>query len=374
MPKIIDIHMHVGLIGDKWPEMGRMSACYRQQLTYKIFLLYAGISPDDACDQALWDKTVDTLNSCDLDHVVCLALDPVYDGGGVRREEASHVWVDNAFVIKLKKAVGPKVLFGASVHPYAPDFRERTAQCIADGAVLMKWLPSAQQFTLSDPRARNALEFLATARNGKPLPLLLHCGMEYAIPTMDPRTQSYDLLRWTWTDKTRNFFRRKRDKWNTPDINGIHDTLKAGMKAGAQIIFAHCGTPYFAGNILGGLIEHDDFPVVKKFIKKSTEPGYSGTCYGDVSAFCTPFRKKYFKDVKKLPSDHILFGSDFPTPAFEIFADAKEHHEDLKAVLKGQFERIIVPQDNLLDVNYRELRQAFGDHPMFSRFADLADI
>jgi hypothetical protein len=32
---------------------------------------------------------------------------------------------------------------------------------------------------------------------------------------------------------------------------------------------------------------------------------------------------------------------------------------------KGKLERIVVPQDNLLDVNRRELKHAFGEHPMF---------
>jgi predicted TIM-barrel fold metal-dependent hydrolase len=366
--------MHVGLIGDKWPDKGSMSAWYRQQLTYKIFLFYARIPPDEASDQVLRDATVKTIRTSGIDHVVCLALDPVYDNNGARREDASHVWADNAYVLELKAEIGEKVLFGASVHPYDPSFKDRTAECVEAGAVLMKWLPSAQQFTLADARAREALEFLATARHGKPLPLLLHCGMEYAIPTMNPRTQSYDLLRWTWQDKVGNFLRGKNKKWHTPDIKGIHDTLEAGLKAGAHVIFAHCGTPYFAGGVLGGLLEHDDLPVVKKFMEKSKHPEYAGKCYGDVSAFCTPFRKKYYKDIRKLPRDRILFGSDFPTPAFEIHADAKEHLEDLKAVLEGHFERVIVPEDNLLDVNYRELRQAFGDHPMFGNFERLVEI
>ena len=37
---IIDMHCHVGLIGDTWPELGCMSDEYRKTLTYQIFLLY----------------------------------------------------------------------------------------------------------------------------------------------------------------------------------------------------------------------------------------------------------------------------------------------------------------------------------------------
>ena len=35
------------------------------------------------------------------------------------------------------------------------------------------------------------------------------------------------------------------------------------------------------------------------------------------------------------------------------------------AILNGEFERIIVPEGNLLDVNWRELQHAFPGHPMF---------
>ena len=47
----------------------------------------------------------------------------------------------------------------------------------------------------------------------------------------------------------------------------------------------------------------------------------------------------------------------------------KEMMADFEAMLKGNFGRIIIPQDNLLDVNLRELRNAFPGHPLFYNFA-----
>jgi hypothetical protein len=61
-----------------------------------------------------------------------------------------------------------------------------------------------------------------------------------------------------------------------------------------------------------------------------------------------------------------LLGSDFPTPASELYADAAEVELNFKAVMEGHFERVIVPQDNLLDVNHRLLHQAFLGHPLFT--------
>jgi hypothetical protein len=83
----------------------------------------------------------------------------------------------------------------------------------------------------------------------------------------------------------------------------------------------------------------------------------------------TPFRQSYFDDLNRLPEDTLLYGSDFPTPTFELSADLEEVMNDLKAVAKGDLERIVVPQDNLLDVSLREMRSAFAGHAMFTNFA-----
>jgi hypothetical protein len=52
----------------------------------------------------------------------------------------------------------------------------------------------------------------------------------------------------------------------------------------------------------------------------------------------------------------------------------KEKMRDFKAMLEGHLERVIVPQDNLLDVNYRMLRQAFPGHPLFTNFSKMIDV
>jgi hypothetical protein len=54
-----------------------------------------------------------------------------------------------------------------------------------------------------------------------------------------------------------------------------------------------------------------------------------------------------------------------PTPVIEWSAEATEMLSDLKAVLEDHFDRLVVPQDNLLDVNYCQLQHFFPAHPMF---------
>jgi hypothetical protein len=281
------------------------------------------------------------------------------------------MWVSNEYILELQRSIGDKVLFGASVHPYDPNFEARVDECVEKGAVLLKWLPSAQQFDLADPRVRDALTYLATARDGAPLPLLLHSGVEYAIESSDRRTSSYDYLSWTWWDRLRNSLRGSQ-KWYRPDTRSIAENLRAGLGDGAVIIFAHCGLPYYAPNRLGQIFEHSEFKTVSRYLREfPADAPQGGRCYADVSACVTPFRRTYFKDISKLPPQSLLFGSDFPTPVFELSADLEEVSEDFRAVLEGHWERAFVPEDNLLDVNYGELKHFFKGHPMFTNFHTL---
>jgi hypothetical protein len=369
--KVVDVHCHVGLLGDEHPHWGNMSEWYTRQIVYKVFLIYGRMDADDVSDRTLRDATERAIGESKVDHVVCLALDPVYDQKGQRREELSHMWVDNDYILDLRQSIGEKVLLGASVHPYDPEFEGRVSKYVDKGAVLLKWLPSAQQIDLADERVRDALIFLATARDGAPLPLLLHNGPEYAIPSSDPRTSSNDCLTWTWWDKLRNSLRSSQ-KWHRPDTKKVEGNLKAGLGAGAVIIFAHCGLPYYAPSRFRQLLEHSEFKTVSRYLHDfPADAPEGGHCYADVSACVTPFRRTYFEAINRLAPQSLLFGSDFPTPVFELSADIGEMMEDFKAVMGGQWDRVVVPEDNLIDVNYQELQHFFPDHPMFTNFGAL---
>jgi hypothetical protein len=282
------------------------------------------------------------------------------------------MWVDNEYILELQRNLPEKVLLGASVHPYDPGFRQRVDKYVGQGAVLLKWLPSSQQIDLADGRVRDALVYLATAKAGDPLPLLLHCGPEYAIPSTDPRTAGYDCLSWTAWDEFVNRLRGSDSRWYRPRTKQVEANLRSGLKAGAIIIFAHCGLPYYATNRFKRVLEHSELKTVRRYLESFPADSISGgRCYTDVSALVTPVRRTYFDSVRALPPQSLLFGSDFPTPVFELSADAGEMMEDLRAVLDGKLERIVIPEDNLIDVNYAELQQFFPGHPMFTNFSAL---
>lgn len=367
-PLRVDMHFHVGLRGDRRPEWGQISDRMRAiRPSYDIFLLYAGLRRDEDTDDRMEQSTLAQIDGAtEIDRVVCLALDHVWDREGRPRRDLSDFWVSDEYVRHLRSLRPDRVLYGASVHPYRPDFERRVEEAVDQGAVLIKWLPSSQQFHLADPKVRQRLIYLATANRGKPLPVLLHTGVEYAVPTTDERTRPWDYLSWGFWDRFANFWRGT--KWHVPDIPNVRSTLDAGLEAGAVVILAHAGLPYFAAK--AAILEHDDLPAVREFLERCAAGRTGrGRVYTDLSACATPFRKGYFRDLAKLPSDLILFGSDFPTPVFELRAELAEAWRDFKAMLAGDFWRIVVPQGNKINVNYRQLNHFFPGHPMFTNFS-----
>ena len=365
-PLTVDMHCHVAIPGQPGSELGFISQSMLDSVPFQIFLLYNRLKASEVSDDRLRTEVLRVIGESSVNRVVCLALDAVYDTAGSRRLDLTTMYVPNEFVLGLRAELPDRILYGASVHPYDPHFADRVKQAVDDGAVLLKWLPSAQQIDLADPRVLTALQVLADAgAGGFPLPLLLHVGFEGSIISTDRRTMSYDYLSWGLWDRIRNVLRRPR--WHVPDLAKVHANLEGGLQAGACIIFTHCGLPFFATNLVTGMLEHSELKAVGDYLRRF--PGQSGTIRGkaftDLSACVTPFRERYFEKLGRLPAGSLLVGSDFPVPIFELSADRKENLRDLKAIVEGHLERVVVPQDNLLDVNLRELQRAFPGHPMF---------
>jgi mannonate dehydratase len=106
------------------------------------------------------------------------AFDHACDEGGEPRADWSTFHVPNAYAARV--AAGAPERFGwvASIHPYRTDAIERLDAALRDGALALKWLPSAMNIDLRSPRCRPFYDRLAAAR----LPLIVHCGEEQAVP------------------------------------------------------------------------------------------------------------------------------------------------------------------------------------------------
>jgi hypothetical protein len=373
---VIDSHVHVAVKGDhpEFREFGKIGVQITSgnRLAYAIMLKYAGVDGADT-DENIEKAILTTIAGIkEVDKVVCLALDPIYGRDGIRNTDETALWVANEYVLKLRSQLPSKILFGASVHPYDPEFERRVDKYVEQGAVLIKWLPSSQLINLADPIIAERLRFLATAKNGRPLPLLVHIGPEHAIPTPDRRARSYDYIQWSKADKFWNSLRFGASKLYVPDVTSINQNFNTGLDAGAVIIFAHCGLPYYEPKFSGLSKEHSDFDAIRRWLRSNDEyPNRAGKCYADVSACMTPIRRAFFDDIMGMPDEYLLLGSDFPVPVFELSAGKEENWRDLRAILRGEWERIVIPQDNLIDVNLRESKSAFGhDHKLFTNFAE----
>jgi predicted TIM-barrel fold metal-dependent hydrolase len=204
-----------------------------------------------------------------IEAAVVLALDAVYDRDGNRDETNTHFVVTNDYVAELAQR-HPKVLFGASVHPFRKDALVELERCVQRGAVLLKWLPVVQNFNPSDERCWPFYE--ALAHHG--LPLLCHTGGERMLPNVTTKVEDPALL-------------------------------IPALQRGVTVIAAHCGSR--------DRITHKDF--VPSFMRLAHE--YE-RFYGDTAALNLPTRSYAYKKIlnDEVVRRKLVHGSDWPVPVF----------------------------------------------------------
>src|SRR4051812_42230317 len=137
---------------------------------------------DATTERGLEAKLKETIDATEkLDAVIVLAFDAVHDQEGRMDLANTHLYVTNDYVIELA-ARHPKMLFGASIHPYRKDAVAELERCAKAGAKLVKWLPLTQNFNPADPKCFPFYEALAHLK----IPLLSHTGFEQSLPTINP--------------------------------------------------------------------------------------------------------------------------------------------------------------------------------------------
>jgi uncharacterized protein len=270
---IVDCHVHALAVT---PGHGRLSGYLRKRPNVLLSRIRLGVSlfgSDEKIEHDFETRLVETINGTpELDAAVVLAFDGVYTEDGRYDEANTHLMVTNDYAADLARRY-PKLLFGASVHPYRPDAVRELERCVAAGAVLMKWLPLVQGMDPAAERCRPFFEALAHHR----LPLLCHTGGELSLPQKAPHLQS-------------------------PEI------VTLALKCGVTVIAAHCGTRShpFGTNYL------------PTFVRMAKE--YENL-YGDTAALNIPTRSYAFP---KLLEDEavrrkIVHGSDWPIPSLATY-------------------------------------------------------
>ena len=262
---IIDCHVHVcATTGGH----GFVSRRLQHSLVFR-FMRWAQRLPHGHTpylERAVENRLVQALQGTEqLDAAVILAFDGVHDREGNFDQARTHLYVTNDYVIELVRKY-PRMLFGASIHPYRKDAVAELERCVKAGAVLLKWLPITQDMDPADQRCLPFYEALAHYR----LPLLAHTGGEKTLPNLNL---------------------------------GYADPmlLVPALKRGVTVIAAHCGTRSIGS-------ETDFAPA---FVRLAHE--YENL-YGDTAALNLPTRSYVYNTIlnDRVVRDKLVHGSDWP--------------------------------------------------------------
>ncbi len=173
---IIDIHCHTAGIG------AGGSGCFvspamQRSWKYHMFLRAFGVNGKELQregDSLIIRRLSETLSqSRFVKAAVILAMDGIIGEGCELNRNRTEIYIPNDFVA-AETAKYPNLLFGASINPYRPDALQRLDKAAADGAVLVKWLPSIQHI---DPADKRLIPFYLRLKE-LGLPLLTHTGTE----------------------------------------------------------------------------------------------------------------------------------------------------------------------------------------------------
>jgi predicted TIM-barrel fold metal-dependent hydrolase len=262
---IVDCHVHVCATT---PGHGSISVQLLTGLPFRFMRWRLGLPGDlsEAAEKAVAAALIATVKGTqEIDKAVVLAFDAVYDREGRLDTENTHLYVTNDYAWELCRD-HPKLLFGASVHPYRKDAIAEVERCVGRGAVLMKWLPVVQDM---DPRDERCFEFYDALAHHK-LPLLCHTGGERALPNLKP-------------------------EYADPAL------LVPALKRGVTVIAAHCGTRSRKS-------EPDYVPTFMRMAHEHER------LYGDTSALNLPARTYVYDSILTDPvvRGKLIHGSDWP--------------------------------------------------------------
>lgn len=265
---IIDIHCHTAGIG------AGESGCFvserlQRSWKYRIYLRAFGVTEKELLKEGdgliLRRVSEGMAQSRRVAAAVILAMDGVVGEDGELDRAKTEICIPNEFVATEVRRY-PNLLFGASINPYRRDALQRLEKAYADGAVLVKWLPSIQHIDPSDERLIPF--YLKLKELG--LPLLTHTGEESSF---------------TWT----------RDELGDPE------RLRLPLSLGVTVIAAHAAS----NGRNHGERNHD------RFLRLCRE---YPNLYADISALTQLNRLGHLPRLLKHRALHgrLLYGTDMP--------------------------------------------------------------
>ena len=209
------------------------------------------------------------------------AFEHAHDEFGAVDADRSTVHVPDRYAQRTAAAHAQRFAWVASIHPYAADALPRLDAVIAEGALAIKWLPSAMNIDLRDPRCRPFYGRLAASG----LPLVVHCGEEVAVPGAG------------------------RDELGNP----LH--ARVPLEKGVRVVMAHCASLGHAQDL-----DRRSAPRIAAFdlfARLMDEPAHERLLLGDISAVFQVNRSVALQRRIVERSDwhqRLLHGSDHPLP------------------------------------------------------------
>ncbi len=271
---IVDFHVHVAGLGYGG------SGCFinesmQHNYRFPFYLMAMGVTEDELKqkgDQILFQKISQAVAaSTQVSHAVILAMDGAVNEQGELDKTLTQVYVPNAYVHAQVQHY-PNLLFGASINPYRPDALAQLAQVSAQGAVLVKWIPSIMMIDPADPRLTAFYQTMVALK----LPLLTHTGMEKS-------------------------FAGARDELSDPQ------RLRLPLSLGVTVIAAHIAT---TGESEG----QDNFERIQPLFKQYPN------LYADISSLTQLNKLGYMEKALAKPelTGRLIYGTDWPLQFFPL--------------------------------------------------------
>lgn len=267
---IIDIHCHTAGIG-----AGGSGCFVSPALTgswkYRVYLKAFRVAERELereGDGLIMRRLSETLaRSRRVSAAVILAMDGVVDDRGEIDRGETEMYIPNEFVAAETRKHA-NLLYGASINPHRRDAVERLDAAAADGAVVVKWLPSIQRI---DPADRQLVPFYRRLEE-LGLPLLAHTGNESS-------------------------FTRARNELADPE------RLRLPLSLGVTVIAAHAGS----NGRNGGESNH------VRFLRLCRE---FPNLHADISALTQLNRLGHLPRLLKNKGigERLMYGTDMPLP------------------------------------------------------------
>lgn len=274
--EIVDFHVHVAGLGYGG------SGCFinedmRKNFRFRFYLKAMKTSLEELereGDQIFFKHISDAVaQSSVVDKAVILALDGVVNEQGELDKTKTQIYVPNDYVYKQTKRF-PNLLYAASINPYRKDAIARLEEAKANGAVLVKWLPSIMYIDPADTRLIPFYQKMVELN----IPLLTHTGMEKS-------------------------FSSAKDELADPH------RLSLPLSLGVKVIAAHVAT---TGESEG----EDNFARILPMFKQYPN------LYGDISSLTQVNKLGYVQKILALPElkGRLIYGTDWPLQFFPLIS------------------------------------------------------